>query len=228
MNIKAIAFDAYGTLFDVHSVTEKCEAIFPNKGREISEIWRAKQLKYTWLRSLMGCYKNFWEITKDALIYTLKKLELDWDEQIVADILHEYLHLTPYDEIEESLKKLKETVDLSILSNGSPQMLHKMVSNANMSELFAEIISVDELQIFKPAMDVYKLGPTKFNLQKEEMLFISSNPFDVAGAKVFGYHVCWINRFNLQLEQFTDLKAKPDLIITSLAELVGKLSTFKK
>lgn len=223
MNIKAITFDAYGTLFDVHSVVEKCEQFYPNKGREISELWREKQLEYTWLRSLMGRYRDFWGITKDALIYALKSLELEWDDGIIAEILDEYLHLTPHAEIPDALAALKDKAELSILSNGSPDMLQQLVHNAGMDDVFAEIISVDELKVFKPFMGVYQLGPAKFNIPKEEILFISSNPFDIAGAKVFGYHVCWINRFNLQPEEFNDIDTKPNLTIKTLAELVDIL-----
>ena len=223
LNIKAIAFDAYGTLFDVHSVIEKCEELYPNKGEEISHLWRAKQLEYTWLRSLMGQYRNFWGITEDALIYSLKSLQLDWDQVKVARILDEYLHLQAHAEIPEALAALKDKVELAILSNGSPNMLESMVSNANMDDLFTEIISVDEVKMFKPYMGVYQLGPEKLKLPKENILFISSNPFDVAGAKVFGYQVCWINRFKLQAEEFNDLDSQADIIIDSLSDLVDKL-----
>src|SRR5699024_8682627 len=220
MNIKAIAFDAYGTLFDVHSVIEKCEELYPNKGEEISHLWRDKQLEYTWLRSLMGKYRNFWWITEDALIYSLKHLELDWNDDIIASLLNEYLHLQAHAEIPEALEALKDKVKLAILSNGSPNMLHDMVRNANMDDVFTEVISVDEVKMFKPYMGVYQLGSEKLNLPKDKMLFVSSNPFDIAGAKVYGYQVCWINRFNLQAEEFNDLDSKPDVITQSLVDLV--------
>lgn len=219
MNIKAIAFDAYGTLFNVHSVVEKCEEIYPGYGTKISDLWRAKQLEYTWLRSLMGRYRDFWGITEDALVYTLKNFHLDYDEHTISTILERYLYLQPYDEIPDALDRLKEKFKLAILSNGSPNMLHDMVENANLEHSFEQIISVDELQIFKPFSGVYQLGPAKLNMTKDEILFVSSNPFDIAGAKVFGYRVCWINRLNLQREEFNDIDAKPDIIIKSLSEL---------
>lgn len=220
MNIKAIAFDAYGTLFDVHSVVEKCEEIYPDYGAKISDLWRAKQLEYTWLRSLMGRYRDFWRITEDALVYTLKNLYLNYDEHTIATILERYLHLKPYEEIPSALSVLNEKYKLAILSNGSPKMLQGMVENANLGSSFEQIISVDELQIFKPFSGVYQLGPAKLNMTRDEILFVSSNPFDIAGAKVFGYQVCWINRFNLQQEEFSDTNAKPDIIIKNLTELV--------
>lgn len=144
MTIKAIVFDAYGTLFDVHTVANKSEQLFPGKGKELSEIWRQKQLEYSWLRSLMGRYENFWSVTRDALRFTLKALQLDWNENTVNSLIDEYLQLYPYPEVPEELESLKDKKTLAILSNGSPGMLHTMVENANLSHVFASIISVDE------------------------------------------------------------------------------------
>lgn len=216
-DIKAIVFDAYGTLFDVHTVVEKCEQYFPTKGRIISELWRQKQLEYTWLRSLMGRYEDFWKITNDSLLFALKELELERNDEICADILNEYLYLKPYSEVPNALKKLKN-LSLAILSNGSPKMLNDMVSNAGLKEAFSDVISVDELKIFKPFMGVYQLAPVKLGIHKEETLFVSSNSWDATGAKVFGFNVCWINRFN---KTFDELNTKPDLIVKNLDELVN-------
>lgn len=144
LTIKAIVFDAYGTLFDVHTVANKSEQLFSGKGKELSEIWRQKQLEYSWLRSLMGRYENFWSVTRDALRFTLKALQLDWNENTVNSLIDEYLQLYPYPEVPEELESLKDKKTLAILSNGSPGMLHTMVENANLSHVFASIISVDE------------------------------------------------------------------------------------
>ncbi|BCJ85032.1 haloacid dehalogenase type II [Effusibacillus dendaii] len=215
-NIKAIVFDAYGTLFDVHTVVEKCEQYFPTQGKVISQIWRQKQLEYTWLRSLMGRYEDFWHVTSDALTFTLKELGLETNDDICTDILKEYLYLKPYPEVPYALNELKNHT-LAILSNGSLEMLNDMVQNAGLREVFSNVISVDELKIFKPFMGVYQLAPAKLGIRKEETLFISSNSWDATGAKVFGFQVCWINRFN---KTFDELNTRPDLIIKSLDELV--------
>lgn len=217
--IKAIVFDAYGTLFDVHTVVEKCEQIFPTKGRIISDIWRQKQLEYTWLRSLMGQYEDFWRITHDSLKYTLKDLGLNTDEETCLEILNEYHYLKPYPEVPHTLKEL-EDYTLAILSNGSPKMLHEMVNHAGLEKCFADVWSVDELKIFKPSMKVYQLAPAKLGIQKEEILFVSSNSWDATGAKVFGFKVCWINRFN---KTFDELNAQPDWIVKSLDEMMNYL-----
>ncbi|WP_420830379.1 haloacid dehalogenase type II [Bacillus piscicola] len=219
MTIKAIAFDAYGTLFDVHTVVDKCEEFFPGQGRQFSEIWRQKQLEYSWLRSLMGRYKDFWEITEDALQFTLKELKLEADEDTRTALLHEYLQLKPYPEVPEALERLKDK-NLAILSNGSPQMLHTLVENARLSHVFSNLISVDELKTFKPFMGVYQLSPATLGVPREETLFVSSNSWDAAGAKTFGFQVCWINRFN---KQFDELGAEPDRVITQLDELIDQI-----
>jgi 2-haloacid dehalogenase len=219
LKINTIIFDAYGTLFDVHSIVEKCEQFFPGKGRQISECWRQKQLEYTWLRSLMGSYEDFWSVTSDALTFSFNDLNLDADEEIHTTLLNQYLHLTPYPEVPKSLENLKGK-NLAILSNGSPKMLHTLVDNTNLSHIFTEIISVHDLKIYKPNQDVYQLGVSKLGINKEETLFITSNPWDAAGAKTFGFQVCWINRFH---KQFDELGVQPDLIIENLAELKGKV-----
>lgn len=214
--MKAIVFDAYGTLFDVHTVVEKCEQFFPNKGKWISEIWRQKQLEYTWLRSLMGRYEDFWKVTHDSLVYTLKDLGLHASENTCLEILNEYHHLKAYPEVPKTLKELRSH-SLAILSNGSPHMLNEMVNNAGLKDVFNKVISVDELKIFKPSMEVYELAPASLGVQKEEILFVSSNSWDATGAKVFGFKVCWINRFN---KTFDELDTQPDLIVKNLDEMI--------
>jgi 2-haloacid dehalogenase len=218
--VSAVVFDAYGTLFDVHSVAEKCEKEFPGYGRRISEIWRQKQLEYTWLRSLMGRYQDFWKVTDDALVFTLIELGLEATAELREEILKEYLTLKPYTEVPQALQAMAGR-KLAILSNGSPEMLNKMVENAGLMDRFDDVISVDELKIFKPFMGVYQLSPAKLGVLKEETLFVSSNAWDAAAAKVFGFQVCWINRFDRNFEQ---LQADPDIIVKTLDELAHKLN----
>ncbi len=217
LTIRSIIFDAYGTLFDVHSVSVRCEQFFPGMGGAISSRWRQKQLEYTWLRSLMGQYEDFWCVTKDALVFTLKEFGLNSNEEIHRTILNEYLVLNPYAEVASALEELK-VQRLAILSNGSPDMLNTVVQNADLSGVFTDVISVDEVKIYKPSMDVYQLGVVKLGVNKEDALFVTSNPWDAAGAKTFGCQVCWINRLNLQ---FDELGVQPDVIIHSLDELVA-------
>lgn len=217
--IKAIVFDAYGTLFDVHSVVQKADEFFPGKGKMISKIWRQKQLEYTWLRSLMGRYQNFWYVSDDALSYSLRKLGLGDTLNIRTQILEEYLSLQPFAEVEETLHSLKN-ISLTILSNGNPEMLLAVVENAGLTGFFAEIISVDQLKIYKPVMDVYQLAIDKLGVDKEEILFVTSNPWDASGAKSFGFHVCWVNRHN---EPFDELNVQPDVVVSNLKELVNIL-----
>jgi 2-haloacid dehalogenase len=213
--IKAIVFDAYGTLFDVHSIIQKADEFFPGQGKMISEIWRQKQLEYSWLRSLMGCYKQFWYVSDDALSYSLRKLGLGDTLNIRTQILEEYLSLQPFAEVEETLHSLKN-ISLTILSNGNPEMLLAVVENAGLTGFFAEIISVDQLKIYKPVMDVYQLAPDKLGVEKEEILFVTSNSWDASGAKSFGFHVCWVNRNN---EPFDELNVQPDVVVSNLKEL---------
>lgn len=219
-NIKAVVFDAYGTLFDVHTVALKCEQEYPGQGREISEIWRQKQLEYSWLRSLMGRYEDFWHVTQDALTFALKELALDSTEESRSELVKEYLKLLPYNEVTKALQDMKGK-KLAILSNGSPYMLEEMVRNANLTEVFEDVISVDELKVFKPFMGVYQLAPAKLGIQKEDTLFVSCNAWDASAAKVFGFQVCWINRFN---RPFEELQVQPDIIVKDLIELADKLS----
>lgn len=215
-SIQAIVFDAYGTLFDVHSVVEKCETYFPGYGSKISEIWRQKQLEYTWLRSLMGRYEDFWKVTDDGLVYALKKLGLDTSDETRESILHEYLSLCPYTEVPEALNRLTHK-PLAILSNGSPKMLNDMVEHAGLSGNFAHVISVDSLKVFKPFMGVYQLAVAKLGVPREQIAFVSSNSWDAVGAKVFGFQVCWINRIG---NTFDEMQVKPDVVVNNLNAFV--------
>lgn len=218
--IKAVVFDAYGTLFDVHSVITMAERLFPGEGKKISEIWRMKQLEYTWLRSLMGRYRDFWKVTDDSLAYTLKTLKLQADVDIRNMLLNEYLFLKLYPDVPAALNQLMHKT-LAILSNGTPHMLYSVVNHAGLSNIFSAVLSVDVLKIYKPYIGVYQLALTNLKVRREEVLFISANSFDAAGAKNFGFKVCWVNRLNLT---FDELDVTPDLVVNNLDQLKNILA----
>lgn len=217
--IKTIVFDAYGTLFDVQSVITMAERLFPGEGKRISETWRQKQLEYTWLRSLMGRYRDFWKVTDDSLAYTLKKLNLQSDAKIRKILLQEYLFLKPFPDVTAALNQLRHYT-LAILSNGTPHMLYSVVNHTGLNHIFASVISVDVLKIYKPFPGVYQLALTNLNVRKEEVLFVSANSFDAAGAKNVGFNVCWVNRFNTV---FDELDMTPDLVVNNLNQLTDIL-----
>ena len=215
----ALAFDAYGTLFDVHSVITECERLWPGKGEQLSRAWRAKQLEYTWLRSLMGRYADFSRITEDALVHAGAGLGLALSAAQVARLMDAYLHLAPYPDARNSLPELAGR-KLAILSNGSPGMLAPLVRNAGMDATFAAIISVDSLKTYKPAPAVYQLAVDALGVARENIGFVSSNCWDACGAKAFGFRVFWINRTGAPLDA---LDAVPDHVIHSLDELPALL-----
>ncbi len=191
--LQAIVFDAYGTLFDVHSVVEAAERAFPGKGKALSQLWRAKQLEYTWLRSLFGEYQDFWQVTQDGLRFTCQALGLECSSQVQRLLMDEYLQLAAFPRSKQALDALSAK-SLAILSNGSPRMLSEVVASAGLSGRFAQVISVDEVRIYKPSPRVYELAPVKLGVAKERIGFVTSNYFDVAGAKAFGFYVYWVNR----------------------------------
>jgi len=217
--IRALAFDAYGTLFDVHSVISTCNQVFPEKGPALSQLWRAKQLEYTWLRSLMGRYEDFWQVTEAALIFACRSLGLDCPPATREKLMDSYLHLDPFPEVRQALQSLVR-YKLAILSNGSPRMLAAAVENTGLKAVFADVISVDEVKIFKPSPRVYELAARHLNVPQGAIGFISSNFWDIAGAKSFGLWTCWINRSKAPEEE---LGVRPDAIIGSLAELEKEL-----
>ena len=222
--IQALAFDAYGTLFDVHSVISTCNQVFPDKGPALSQLWRAKQLEYTWLRSLMGRYEDFWQVTESALVFACGSLNLACPPATRAKLMDAYLHLDPYPEVRQALQSLSR-YKLAILSNGSPRMLAAVVESAGLKGVFTDVISVDEVKIFKPSPRVYELAPRHLKVPQDAIGFISSNFWDIAGAKSFGLWSCWINRAKAPEEE---LGLLPDAIIGSLAELQQRLLTADK
>jgi len=215
--LKALVFDAYGTLFDVHSVTSICDQLFPEHGAALSRVWRVKQLEYTWLRSLMGHYKDFWQVTESALVYACRDLNLPCRPAMCARLMDAYLHLEPYPEVRHALNALAD-YPLAILSNGSSRMLHSVVESAKLQGVFSLIISADEAKIYKPSPRVYDLVPRKMGLDKAAIGFVSSNYWDVAGARAYGFWTCWVNRANAPGDE---LGFTPDVIVNTLTELAN-------
>jgi 2-haloacid dehalogenase len=193
VTIKAVVFDAYGTLYDVQSVADVTEQAFPDYGEIITQIWRIKQLEYSWLRSLMQRYRDFSVITRESLAYTLSILGLQYDDAIFERIMEKYLHLDPYPDAVAALAALKDR-KLAILSNGSPGMLNALVANSGLDRMLDATISVDAKKVFKPSPDAYSLIETTLGVKSADVLFVSSNPWDACGAKAFGLNVAWIER----------------------------------
>lgn len=217
--VKTFVFDAYGTLFDVHSVLGRCEEVFPGHGSDLTSLWRSKQLQYTWLRSLMGKYEDFWRITRDGLVYACRSLDLDATQQQIDYLVQAYLSLSPFPEIATALDALGH-VSWSILSNGTPTMLESAVRNAGLEGRFQHVLSVDEVRIYKPSPVVYQLAEKRLGIQRDQIGFVSSNCWDVAGAKAFGFQTYWLNRENAPLEM---LGFQPDGVVRSATELASML-----
>ena len=214
--IRACVFDAYGTLFDVHSAVGRYRPRVGTKADEVSRLWRTKQLEYTWLRSLMGQYVDFWQITADALDYALDVHEIK-DESLRDDLLDAYLELDCYPEVTEVLATLKSGgLTTAILSNGSPRMLEAAVTSGKLTELVDVMLSVDDIRIYKPHPSVYQLAVDRLELGAREISFQSSNAWDAVGAAAFGFRVAWVNRFDQSRER---LPAQPDAELLTLAEL---------
>ncbi|ENH97690.1 haloacid dehalogenase [Gracilibacillus halophilus YIM-C55.5] len=214
--IKAYVFDVYGTLFDVHSVIHKCNQFFPHKGSKISHTWREKQLEYSYLRQLMGNYTSFSTVTKDALRYAVHKHGEQLDPQTEKELFHAYFHLDPYPEVKEVLSQLQHK-KLAVFSNGSHDMLDPLIAQSELHHLFDEIISVDEIQQFKPTLASYEHARKCLNVKPEEVLFMSSNGWDITGAKNYGFQTAWINRHHLPVEE---LNLEPHTIYSNLSGIL--------
>jgi 2-haloacid dehalogenase len=220
--IKAFVFDAYGTLFDVHSAIGRHSQRLGEFAVQISNLWRSKQLEYTWLRSLMGQHADFWQVTAEALDYALISFDID-DRDLERDLMEAYLHLDCHPDVPGTLRRLKEHgLQTAILSNGSPAMLDAAVKNSGLSELIEGIFSVEEVGIFKPDPRVYKLAADRLGLATGDIAFLSSNSWDVAGAAAFGFCAVWINRFSQQRER---LPFGPAVELKSLAVLPDLLES---
>ena len=193
VSIKAVVFDAYGTLYDIQSVADVTEEAFPGYGEIITQVWRIKQLEYSWLRSLMNRYEDFSVVTRDSLAYTLRTLGLSYEPSVFDAIIQKYLHLDLYGDALAALSALQNK-RLAILSNGSPDMLNALVKNSGLDRLLTATISVDANKVYKPAPAAYALIESTLHVRPAEVLFVSSNPWDACGARSFGLNVAWIER----------------------------------
>jgi 2-haloacid dehalogenase len=214
--IKACVFDAYGTLFDVHSAVAKHRERLGDIADRVSTVWRTKQLEYTWLRSLMKRHADFWQVTQNALDFAFEIYSLK-DSQLSKDLMGAYLELDCYPEVPGALSELKKRgFQIAILSNGTPTMLEAAVKNSRLEEVIPQIFSVETAGVFKPDPRVYQIAVDELGLKPEEIVFQSSNAWDAAGAAAFGLNVAWINRFGQSPER---LPGKPNVEIKDLSEL---------
>ena len=215
-NIKAIIFDAYGTLFDVNSAAEKCKHKIGNKWEGFANYWRTTQLEYTWLRSLMKRHKNFWQVTEDSLDKSMKTYEID--SSMKNELLNLYKILSPFKEVPEVLKSLKDkNLKLAILSNGTPSLLNELVYSNNLENIFDDIFSIEEVGVYKPDSKVYDIPVKKYQIQRNEITFLSANTWDVSGGGNYGYNSIWVNRNN---NTFDNLDYLPKHQIEDLSKLL--------
>ena len=218
-NIKAIIFDAYGTLFDVNSAAEKCRDRIGDKWESFANFWRTTQLEYTWLRSLMKRHKDFWQITEESLDKSIKTYKID--PSMKNDLLDLYKALSPYEEVQEVLKKLKEkNFKLAILSNGTPSLLDGLVKSNNFENLFDDLFSIEQVGIYKPDSKVYDMPIKKYKIEKNDVVFLSANTWDVSGGGNYGYNSIWVNRNN---NIFDNLDFVPKYQIKTLRDLLDIL-----
>jgi len=213
MTLKALVFDAYGTLFDVHSVVQRSEGFWPGKGAALSQLWRTKQLEYTWQRSLMRRYAPFSQVTREALEYACAAIGLPLDAARTDALMQEYRRLATYPEVPAALAAMKARK--AILSNGSPDMLEPLVAQSGLA--LDAVLSVDELKVFKPAPEVYQLAVDRLGAAKQDIGFVSSNCWDALGAKSFGFRVFWINRLKAPVDA---LGFQPDRIVQGAHEVL--------
>ena len=245
MTIKAVVFDAYGTLYDIQSVAAITDKAFPGYGEIITQVWRLKQLEYTWHRSLMRRYEDFSVITRDSLVYTLRTMGLKYDTEVFERIMDKYVHLDLYSDARQTLSDLKD-YKLAILSNGSTDMLTTLVRNTGLDKILHATISIDSKRIFKPSPEAYSLVEARLGIAPAEVLFVSSNPWDAIGAKSVGFNTVWIERvtpeamadacrkgdlippltmFKALRMQMDELGLAPDYRVHGLSALIEKLSS---
>jgi len=214
--IKACIFDAYGTLFDVNAACRELSKEVGDNWEKLASLWRLRQVEYTWLRNSMDEYIDFWKITSDALDYAMETLGIE-NNELREELLNLYLKLEAYPEVNDLLKKLKQRgLKTGILSNGNMKMLNSAVNNANIREYLDEILSVEDCKIYKPSSKVYDLVKIKMQISKENVLFFSSNAWDMHAASNYGFKTIWVNRFNAKLER---LPGKPIDIVNSLDKI---------
>ena len=215
-NIKAIIFDAYGTLFDVNSAAEKCKDKIGDKWEGFADFWRITQLEYTWLRSLMRRHKNFWQVTEDSLDKSMKVFNID--PSMKNELLNLYKVLSPFKEVPETLKTLKKRkIRLAILSNGTPSLLNELVRSNDLEDFFDDLFSIEDVGIYKPDSKVYDLPIKKYKIEKNEVAFLSANTWDVSGGGNYGFNSIWVNRND---SIFDNLDYKSQHEIKNLSELI--------
>tara|TARA_B100000965_G_scaffold141790_1_gene118064 strand:+ start:3879 stop:4544 length:666 start_codon:yes stop_codon:yes gene_type:complete len=215
-NIKAIIFDAYGTLFDVNSAAEKCKEKIGDKWEGFANYWRTTQLEYTWLRSLMNKHKDFWQVTEDSLDKSM--IFFNIDQSMRNELLDLYKILSTFPEVKEVLTKLTERkIKLAILSNGTPSLLNELVKSNNLNNIFDDIFSIEEVGIYKPDSKVYDIPIKKYQIKKNEVAFLSANTWDVSGGGNYGYNSIWVNRNN---SIFDKLDYEPKEQIKNLKEIL--------
>jgi len=215
-NIKAIIFDAYGTLFDINYAAEKCKDKIGDKWENFANYWRTTQLEYTWLRSLMNKHKDFWQVTEDSLDKSMKAFKID--PSMRNELLDLYKILSTFPEVTEVLKNLKEkNYKLAILSNGTPALLNELIKSNNLDNIFDDIFSIEKVGIYKPDSKVYDLPINKYQIQKKEVAFLSANTWDVSGGGNYGYSSIWVNRNN---NIFDNLDYKPKNEVKDLKQLL--------
>jgi 2-haloacid dehalogenase len=215
-NIKVIAFDAYGTCFDVNSASKILKKQLGKKWFEFSTLWRTRQLEYTWLRSLMGKHVDFWKVTEDSLDYTLENFKVS--RKVRSKLLRLYKVLSPFADLRITIKMLKlKNIKTCILSNGSPSLLKTLIKNAKCENLFDRLISIEKVKIYKPHPKVYELVTKQYHCKPKQVCFISSNPWDVVGGGVYGFNSVWVNRNNATFDR---LGFKAKYTINKLSELI--------
>jgi 2-haloacid dehalogenase len=215
-DIGACVFDAYGTLFDVNAAAAQCRDALGGKADELSALWRTRQLEYTWLRSLMQEYVEFWQVTGDGLDYALAVLGIE-DDALRQRLMDIYMRLDAYPEVKDVLTALKVGgLKTAILSNGSPKMLSSAVENAGINEVLDDTFSVDSIGIYKPHPSVYQMAVDGLGVNAERICFMSSNAWDAAAAANFGFRVVWVNRFGQPQER---IPGDPEQVIQTLEAL---------
>ena len=219
MKTKAVVFDAYGTLFDVNSAAKRCKDKIGAKWETFANFWRTTQLEYTWLRSLMKRHKNFWDITEDSLDKSMKVFNIN--KNMKSELLSLYKILSPYPEVRGVLEDLKmKNFKLAILSNGTPDLLDELVASNKLNNLFDDLFSIEEVKVYKPDSRVYEIPLKKYNLQNNEITFLSANTWDVSGGGNFGYNSIWVNR-NKSVFDILDYQPKNE--ISNLTQLLDKI-----
>jgi 2-haloacid dehalogenase len=221
-DVKALAFDAYGTLFDVFSVTALCDQLFPGRGNQLAQIWRAKQLQYSLLRTTMGRHRDFWGLTEDGLVYAAKNLKLDLADDKKKQLMEAYLSLAAFPDVKQGLEALKkQEIKLAILSNGEPKMLEAAANSAGIRDLLDDVISVEEVKVFKASPRVYNLAAERMKVTNPELGFVSANNWDAVAGVSAGLRTFWIQRTAGDTPE--ELGFQPDTVIKALTDLAPLL-----